>query len=137
MPIVSRIKMLAEQQGLTLKSLETECGLGNGTISKWDSKKGPSLSNIERVAEVLGVSIDFLAHGNVSSVNKGEKYDTLSEPELNLLMMFRKLDQRDQEDLMGIARMKLQHSSQLLTERSSTSSNGEENTGGKRIRAGS
>lgn len=54
-----KIKSLCKEKGLTIQRLEIETGLSNGTISKWDKAK-PKAESLEKVANYLGVTIDFL-----------------------------------------------------------------------------
>lgn len=57
-----RIKELASQRGLSIKALEETVGLGNGTIRRWDTNY-PSVDKLQKVANFLNVSIDFLITG--------------------------------------------------------------------------
>lgn len=63
MSLVERIQMLATQQGISIKHLESECGLGNGTIGRWNTKNGPALGSLMKVAKYLHVSIQKLTTG--------------------------------------------------------------------------
>lgn len=59
MSTYDKVKELCEKNGTTIKSLEKEIGLGNGTISYW--KKGsPKAELISRVANYFNVSVDSL-----------------------------------------------------------------------------
>lgn len=51
--VVSR---LAEERNISIKALEEEAGLGNGTIGKWKNAK-PNIGNLEKIAEVLNVKV--------------------------------------------------------------------------------
>lgn len=52
------IKKLAEEKGFTIKSLEAEAGVGNGTVGKWQSSgKKPNIETLEKFSKVLGVSV--------------------------------------------------------------------------------
>lgn len=54
-----RVKALCEKRGITIKALERNLGIGNGTIAYW--KKGsPKTSSLNVVAEYFGVSVDYL-----------------------------------------------------------------------------
>lgn len=57
--MVEKIRCLCKVQGKTLSSLEKECGLGSGTINKWD-KSSPSINKVVAVADVLGVPVSYL-----------------------------------------------------------------------------
>lgn len=63
--IYERIIELIKEQRLTKAKVESACGLGNGTIESWKDGN-PTISKIEAVANVLGVSLEDL-------VKKGEQ----------------------------------------------------------------
>ncbi len=50
------VAKLAKEKGISIKALEEEAELGNGTISKWRVTK-PNIGNLEKVAKCLGVSV--------------------------------------------------------------------------------
>lgn len=54
--MVEKIRLLCKEQGKNLFSLEKECGLGNGTINKWD-RNSPSIAKVIAVAHALEVSL--------------------------------------------------------------------------------
>lgn len=51
---LDKIKRLCEEHEIKIHRLETEAGLKNGTIRKWD-KAVPNLKSLFGVAEVLGI----------------------------------------------------------------------------------
>ena len=55
-----RIKEMAKAKGLSIKALERAAGLRNGAISKWNGTRGPTISSLKPVANVLGVTVDEL-----------------------------------------------------------------------------
>lgn len=59
MTLVDRIRVLANQRGLSLPRLEEELNMGNGTISRWRTST-PGTNKLEKVADYFGVSIDYL-----------------------------------------------------------------------------
>lgn len=67
MNIVDRIKALCDGKQITIMQLEAKLGISNGTISKW-RKSSPKLSNIEKVAKYLDVSIDYLTGNTVTKI---------------------------------------------------------------------
>ena len=63
--MVEQIRRLCKERGKTLFSLEQECGLGNGSINKWD-KSSPSVAKVASVAKALGVPVISLIEDEVS-----------------------------------------------------------------------
>lgn len=57
--MLSIIKELCEKQGIGIRKLERECGLGVNTLSRWD-RVAPSIDKVTAVADYFGVSIDSL-----------------------------------------------------------------------------
>lgn len=62
MSLKNRIKTLAQKRNISLKSLESELGFGNGTINKWD-KNTPNADKLNAVAHYFGVSMEYLLNG--------------------------------------------------------------------------
>ncbi len=57
--IYDRIRKVAKERELTIKQLEEEAGLGNGTLRRWNNTS-PSIDNLIKVAKILSVSVDAL-----------------------------------------------------------------------------
>ena len=57
--ITEIVKRLCEQNGITVKDLEKQIGLSNGSISKWSSSS-PKIENAEKVANYFSVPIEYL-----------------------------------------------------------------------------
>ena len=54
-----RIKDLREAKGLTQEQVAQRLGVTQGTIAHWESgARTPTLSNMVKIADVLGVSLD-------------------------------------------------------------------------------
>ena len=59
--IATSIKQLATEQGKPIKELVSECGLSKNALSSMQSGGYmPRLENICKIADYLGVSVDFL-----------------------------------------------------------------------------
>ena len=56
----NKIKILCKEKGISIHALEKEIGLGGGTISRWQNSN-PRFETVLKVANYLGVSIDFLS----------------------------------------------------------------------------
>ncbi|MGL4537457.1 helix-turn-helix domain-containing protein [Weissella cibaria] len=76
MTLFERIKETAKERGISLTALSVESGLGEKTIYKWKDKE-PSASRIKAVADVLGVSVDYLL-GNTDEMH-GDKNSTVTD----------------------------------------------------------
>lgn len=57
--IYLNIKTLCDQQGISIRSLEKQAGLGNGVIRRWE-KSSPTVDKLQAVAKVLKVKIEKL-----------------------------------------------------------------------------
>lgn len=57
--LVERIKLLANQKGISLKELQRQTGLSTGAIWSWDNYS-PTVKKLIPIAEYFGVSLDYL-----------------------------------------------------------------------------
>ena len=62
--IYNRIKTMLSHKNMKISDLEKIANLGNGTVRKWKYSI-PSCDKILKVAEALGVSTDYLIHGDI------------------------------------------------------------------------
>lgn len=60
--LYDRIKALCEEKKLSVRRLEMDCGLSNGSIVKWKTVQ-PTAASLYKVAERLGVSVEELLEG--------------------------------------------------------------------------
>lgn len=59
--IYENIKEVCDKKNISISALEKRAGIGNGTIGKWkESKSGPTVETLLKIADVLGVSIGRL-----------------------------------------------------------------------------
>lgn len=54
--MVSLIKSLCASKKTSIKALERELGLGNGTIRRWDDSS-PSYDKLQKVASYFGIKV--------------------------------------------------------------------------------
>ncbi|WP_419153994.1 helix-turn-helix domain-containing protein [Weissella viridescens] len=73
MSIFERTKETATEKGLSLRELEQKAGLGEKSIYSW-KKYTPRGTNIQKVADVLGVSVDYLL-GNTDEKRPSKQHD--------------------------------------------------------------
>lgn len=57
--IVNNIKRLCEEKKISVADMAAEVGLGENTIYKW-VKSSPSVTNIKKVADFFGCTVDEL-----------------------------------------------------------------------------
>ena len=56
-----RIKQLREAAGMSQRELGERIGISGAAVAMWESGENrPSLTNLEKLADVLGVSIDAI-----------------------------------------------------------------------------
>ncbi len=58
--IYDNIKHYAKKRGLSIMEVERQAGLARGHTSKWEVKNEPTIASLQKVADVLGVSIGTL-----------------------------------------------------------------------------
>ena len=57
--LYQKIVELCEKCNTNVTKLERECGFANATIRRWKNSS-PSVENLTKVADKLGVSLDYL-----------------------------------------------------------------------------
>ena len=125
MGILSRISECAKANGLTIAEIERSCGFGANTMFRWD-KSSPSLDKVVKVANMLDVSIDYLATGENAS------YSTLSDADTKLLRWLHMLNDETQRDFLGSIRLYAKQHPEDLMEADSVS-NAQESQEGRMI----
>ncbi|TGE58580.1 helix-turn-helix domain-containing protein [Weissella confusa] len=73
MTVFERIKETAKLRGTNLKNLAKQVGLSENAIYPWKNKT-PRTDNVQAVADVLGVSVDYLL-GNTDEMHSNKKDD--------------------------------------------------------------
>ena len=94
MSLVTRIREKCTEKNTSLKALEREIGLGNGTIKRWDENI-PSYDKVIKVADFLQVSFHWLIFGKEA----GE----LTPEEMQLVEFYRKADERGKRAILRTA----------------------------------
>lgn len=57
--VYDNIKKISEKRNIPITEIERRAGLGRGAIGKWRTFS-PTISNLQKVADALGVSIKTL-----------------------------------------------------------------------------
>ncbi len=73
MTLFERTKETASNRGLSIQQVAKQAGLGINSIYRW-KERNPTTSNIKAVADVLGVSVDYLL-GNTDEMHSNKKED--------------------------------------------------------------
>jgi len=74
--IGSRVKEIAKSKGIPLYSLEEQCHISRGSISKWDDIN-PSFDKVCRVAELLDIKVDELVDRHCKNLDSQEKKEVV------------------------------------------------------------
>ena len=109
MEYYQNIRALCASKNLPIGKLESTCGFIQGTIARW-SRNVPQIDKLEKVADVLGCSIDDLC-GRVPPVSPDDQTITgflnelrpvndLSEDEQLIIHKFRTLPDADKLKLL-------------------------------------
>lgn len=57
--LYDRIKQECDSKNITIKQLEKDAGVANGTVGKW-RKGAPRVTTLQKISERLGVSMEEL-----------------------------------------------------------------------------
>lgn len=72
MTTIERIKKISKERGWSLQKVAKKAGIGVNSIYRWNTKT-PSTASLQAVADVLGVTVDYL-------LGKDDKPSTSNEP---------------------------------------------------------
>lgn len=114
MTLKERIQELCKKQNISMNQLETELGFGKGYLSKLN-RSTPNAIKIQRIAEKLGVSVDYLMNGTKTEVGQGlnlgnETTENVQEifenPDIRRIARARnKMPQKDKEKMMELLKL--------------------------------
>ncbi|WP_371190399.1 helix-turn-helix domain-containing protein [Weissella viridescens] len=80
MNLVDKIKETAHKKGMTLADVTEKANLGPKTISNWRNRK-PRTDTLQKVADVLGVSVDYLLGNTDDMYSTATKNNDELQPE--------------------------------------------------------
>jgi transcriptional regulator with XRE-family HTH domain len=108
------LKKLIREKGYTYRSLGEKIGVPWQTVASWASGKGaPKYDALLKLSDALESSIEELTGGSIIQNSQHQ----LSEIEVSLLNLFRRLDRADQNDVCATIRVLLRHEKYLITEK--------------------
>lgn len=101
MSFKENLKSELEYQGLQVKELAAKCGISRNTLANYLTGHNslPAADNAVKIAQALGVSVEYLMTGNSSSKSL---FDSLPPKYRKLLKAFRTLDDTDQEAVLHL-----------------------------------
>ena len=68
MNVLDRIRKILDEKDMSISELERLSNISRGTVGKWD-KVIPSADKLQRVAQTLGTSMDYLLTGKEPQEN--------------------------------------------------------------------
>lgn len=114
--LAENIKNIAKSKNVTLKSMLLDCDLNVNTLNQISDKKGISCFGLERIADYLNVSVDYLLGrtdepktinqintgdvGNNSNVNINKS--SFSDTDNELISEFKKLTFTDKAKVISL-----------------------------------
>lgn len=102
--MLSRIKSLCDDQGISLMELHRRLGWPRGTIDRWDTNK-PSIEKVMTVAKYFGVSTDYLCD-RTKEKQLADEISELSDDERVIIELFRQspeIARKAVKDLLSVA----------------------------------
>lgn len=87
--VVLRIKKVLKIKGISIGTLQAECGLGKNAITQLaSSQEGMKSKNLYAIAEYLNVSVDYLL-GRTDEICIEDEVMFLSDKEKQLILAYR------------------------------------------------
>ncbi len=98
------LKEIRESYGLQQKDIAQKLNRTIACISSWETgKTEPSIDDLIQLASILKVSVDNLINNSDEYKQKIE-YNTLSQPELQILNTVKKLKTEQKYQVLGFAK---------------------------------
>lgn len=87
MSVVEKISLELDAKGIKPSSMMKDLGFSSGLFSQWKSGlQKPSMEKIEKIAEYLNVSVDYLLGSDESPANEHYRRLQALTPEQRLLL---------------------------------------------------
>lgn len=96
--LVENIKALAKSKNILVKEMLVDCGLNVNALNQMSDKKGISSFSLAKIADYLGVSVDYLL-----GRTEIPEIDPANKLQAEFFEIFQKLPFEEQVNLMNIA----------------------------------
>lgn len=113
MEIGNRIKQRRKELGLTQVQIHEATGISSGNLSLIENGKTlPSSAALVNLSNLLQCSIDYLLKGGSLNLENSDLFNfkdfgQISDMEISLLELFRKLDPDNQEEIIDLMELKI------------------------------
>lgn len=81
MGLYEQIRDISKSQGYSINKLEQELGFARSSISKFNKNK-PSIDKLRKIADFLGVTVDYLMTGKEESKEKAPELTSRDERDI-------------------------------------------------------
>lgn len=100
--IGERIRAIRQERQITQEELANVVGVSRSAVAQWETgRSGQVTGNLSRIAEVLGVGVEFLMHGEGSVPAFPE---AVTADEIAMLRLYRECPAEDRQLLLRTAR---------------------------------
>jgi len=98
--IGERIRATRQERRITQEELATAVGVSRSAVAQWETgRSGQITGNLARIAQVLGVGVEFLMQGGPSGIPEASSAD-----EIAILRLYRDCAPEDRQILLRTAR---------------------------------
>ena len=105
--IIKRIEIRLTELGMSKAEFYERSGVSSASYSQWNTGKyNPSKVKLQKIADVLGLDIDYLCYGVKQKENSTSELE-LTEGEKDLLELFRLIPEDQQPVVLAMIRAAL------------------------------
>ncbi len=105
-----RIKVLREEKNILQRDLSTSLNRTRACVSSWEQgKTEPSIEDLSKMADLFGVSVDYLIGRVDNAETKPENEEKQKSPEEIIAELFRTLPERQKWQTIGFVQALVKH----------------------------
>lgn len=103
--LLDRVKKVSKVRGLSLKEVALKANIGENSIYAWKNRE-PSVAILEKVADVLNVSADYLMErtDDMSPVDSPNRTTDITDDTVLMAFDGQPIDDEDREKILEYAR---------------------------------